>query len=165
MMNVADRCVERGGVLLVSTTSAAVTCVTRGRDLVKSASRRWLTAVGRDLATGAHSASKPLRDPRQPIASVSRAYSVSGTVALSTVRTNQSVEIDVGVAMNPAVGEFDTPPRPTRELVPVADQRDPGDGLIRDGEQGAGGVLIEHSASSTSSPSPRLSRACSCGPW
>ena len=30
------------------------------------------------------------------------------------------------------------------ELVPVTDERDPGVGLVGDGEQGAGGVLVEH---------------------
>jgi hypothetical protein len=36
------------------------------------------------------------------------------------------VEIDAGVGMNPAVGEFEHPaPADCVELVPVADQRDP----------------------------------------
>ena len=30
------------------------------------------------------------------------------------------------------------------QLMPVADQRHPGTGLVRDGQQGAGGVLIQH---------------------
>ncbi len=50
------------------------------------------------------------------------------------------------------------------KLVPVAEERDPGAGLIGDAQQGAGGVLVQQvPASSTSSGSPANSRASAGG--
>jgi hypothetical protein len=55
------------------------------------------------------------------------------------------VQIDTRVGVDPAAREVEHAAAADRgQLMPVADQRNPGTGLIRDGQQRAGGVLIQH---------------------
>ena len=55
------------------------------------------------------------------------------------------VQIDTRVGVDPAAREVEHPAAADRgQLMPVPDQRHPGTGLIRDNQQGAGGVLIQH---------------------
>ena len=55
------------------------------------------------------------------------------------------VQIDTRVGVDPAAREVEHAAAADRgQLMPVADQRDPSTGLIRDGQEGAGGVLIQH---------------------
>jgi hypothetical protein len=55
------------------------------------------------------------------------------------------VQVDPGVRVDLAVGEVEHAAAAHRgQLVPVPDQRDPRTGLIGDGDQRAGGVLVEH---------------------
>ena len=83
------------------------------------------------------------------IALVRSAYSTSGTVrrrpCSSATSWMKRWMTSTGGDVGPAGGEVEHPaPADGGELVPVPDQRDPRPGLVGDGEQRAGGVLVEH---------------------
>ena len=75
------------------------------------------------------------------------------------------VQIDTRVGVDPAASEVEHAAAADRgQLMPVADQRNPGTGLIRDGQQGAGGVLIQHPCLIDKQQTPGRSRASSPPP-
>ena len=57
----------------------------------------------------------------------------------------RDVEVDMRLGWDPPRGEVQDPATADGgELVPIPDQRDPRTHLVRHGEEGAGGVLVEH---------------------
>ena len=154
---VADRGVERGDLL------AGVGDHDRrrrargerlGRGVVPApASRSCVAGVDVDLVAR-DAVRRTLRPGRSParMARLSWAYSSSATVATAPSgldrRADEAVhrvQGQVRVRGRPADGEVeDAAAADRRELVPVPDQRDPGVVFVGDGQQRAGGVLVEH---------------------
>ena len=57
----------------------------------------------------------------------------------------QPVQSEAGFGVGPAGGQVQDPAASYRgELVAVPDQSDPGPGLVSDGQEGSGAVLVEH---------------------
>ena len=76
------------------------------------------------------------------------------------------VDGDLRGGVGPAGGVLEHPAAADRgQLMPVADERDPGAVLVGDREQGAGGVLVEHPGLIDTAADPRApSRNASPGP-